>query len=60
MFKIDKITIKEAKELAKLYPLEMCKCGVVMLGGSDVVINNEKTTFPQHSCQTMRSCDVQD
>jgi hypothetical protein len=47
------MTIKEAKKLAKLYPLEMCKCGTVTLGGSDVVIKNGETTFPEHNCQTM-------
>jgi hypothetical protein len=46
------MTQEQAQELAELYPLAKCECGAVTLGGSDVVIVEGKTTFPEHTHDT--------
>lgn len=46
----ESITSTEARELANAYPLALCQCGTVTLGGCDVVIQQDTTTFPEHDC----------
>ena len=42
----------EARELAELYPLAKCECGAITLGGSDVLMVDGETVFPEHKHET--------
>jgi hypothetical protein len=42
--------LAEDARLAKLYPMALCECGEVTLGGDDVSFPNGKTTFTPHKC----------
>lgn len=44
------ITSEEARELANAYPLALCECGTVTLGGCDVLIQQDTVIFPEHDC----------
>jgi hypothetical protein len=49
---MEEMTLEKARELAELYPLAQCECGEITLGGSDVVIADGETTFPEHTHET--------
>jgi hypothetical protein len=41
--------LAEADQLAELYPMAICECGEVTLGGDNVSFPDGKTTFTPHT-----------